>query len=158
MTSSRFVVWRRELWRTCRTLLVVIVAFLIFWTPYAVVIAFDHKDRFDLDLSISPPSFSVYTSVVYCRFPLWVHLWATYWAHMHSTANFWIYMATNREYRIAFARLLGMRNLADRLATVETSVVTSSTSGAPSSVSTTKLMKKDEKRLNERGESSISLK
>ena len=67
-------------------------------------------------------------------------------------------MATNREYRIAFARLLGMRNLADRLATVETSVVTSSTSGAPSSVSTTKLMKKDEKRLNEKGESSISLK
>ena len=67
-------------------------------------------------------------------------------------------MATNREYRIAFARLLGMRNLADRLATLETSVVTSSTSGAPSSVSTTKLMKKDEKRLNEKGESSISLK
>ena len=50
MTSSCFVVCRRELWRTCRTLLVVIVAFLIFWTPYAVVIAFDHKDRFDLDL------------------------------------------------------------------------------------------------------------
>ena len=39
-------------------------------------------------------------------FPVWVHLWVTYLAHLHSVINFWVYMATSKDYRVGYARAL----------------------------------------------------
>ncbi|XP_052763779.1 melatonin receptor type 1B-B-like [Mya arenaria] len=69
-------VWVESL-RSSRTLLVVFLAFVVCWTPYAIVTAMDVNNSFSYEL----------------------HLFITLLAHLHSSLNFIIYMACNSNFR-----------------------------------------------------------
>ncbi|XP_060584622.1 melatonin receptor type 1B-A-like [Ruditapes philippinarum] len=69
-------VWQEAL-RSSRTLVIIFAAFVICWTPYAILTALDVNDTFSTE----------------------VHLFATMLAHLHSSLNFTIYMFTNKRFR-----------------------------------------------------------
>ncbi|KAH3769361.1 hypothetical protein DPMN_170612 [Dreissena polymorpha] len=66
-------VWVETL-RSSKTLLVVFIAFVVCWTPYAIVTALDVENAFPMEL----------------------HLFITLLAHLHSSLNFIIYMFFNK--------------------------------------------------------------
>ena len=68
--------WQETI-RSCRSLLVVFLAFCVCWLPYAVMIAVDLNDQL----------------------PMPVHLWVTWLAHLHSSINWIIYLITNSSFR-----------------------------------------------------------
>ncbi|XP_046363962.1 melatonin receptor type 1B-A-like [Haliotis rufescens] len=76
--------WKETL-RTSRTLFVVFSVFVVCWTPYAIVIALDVKDKMSME----------------------VHLFATLLAHLHSSSNFVVYTICNRSFRSAVKKVIG---------------------------------------------------
>ncbi|KAL8590158.1 hypothetical protein ACOMHN_010353 [Nucella lapillus] len=73
-----------EALRTSRMLMGIFVVFLLCWTPYGVVIVFDFYQELSMEL----------------------HLFITLLAHMHSSANFLVYIVTNRNFRAAAVHFL----------------------------------------------------
>ncbi|KAL4240588.1 hypothetical protein ACF0H5_001380 [Mactra antiquata] len=82
-------IWKESL-RTSRTLVIIFIAFVICWTPYAVVIAFDNSDTASTE----------------------VHLFVTLLAHLHSSLNFTIFVCSNKNFRQAVHSLLRCGKLA----------------------------------------------
>lgn len=79
----------KETIKSARSLFIVVIAFLICWTPYVVVILIDLKDRLSLH----------------------THLFVTFLAHLHSSLNCSIYALTNPKFRrasIIFLQLILM--------------------------------------------------
>ena len=74
----------KEAVQVCRMMVVVVLAFCVCWLPYIVVISVDMEDKL----------------------PLWVHLWATYLAHLHSAINWIIYGITNPAFRKGYKEIL----------------------------------------------------
>ncbi|KAK3089995.1 hypothetical protein FSP39_008304 [Pinctada imbricata] len=71
--------------KASRTLFVIFVVFVVCWTPYAVLIAFDVENTLSVE----------------------VHLFVTLLAHLHSSCNCVIYIVFNRKFRTKLAKLLG---------------------------------------------------
>ncbi|XP_071491133.1 melatonin receptor type 1B-B-like [Diadema antillarum] len=70
--------------RLLRSVLTIVIVFLIMWSPYAVIVVFDFK----------------------ATWPRTVYVVALVMAHMNSCINSIIYGATNRNFRQAYARLI----------------------------------------------------
>ena len=76
-------IWRATI-RSSKTIFVVVIVFLILWSPYAVVIILDHDDTMSVGL----------------------HLYVTLFAHFHSSVNAIVYLATNKQCRSSMRRSL----------------------------------------------------
>ena len=70
--------------RLARTLFVIFVTFATFWLPYALLVAIDVNDTF----------------------PLEVHAIAVFVAHTNSCINWFLYGATNRQFRKGYMQFL----------------------------------------------------
>ncbi|KAH3862551.1 hypothetical protein DPMN_025518 [Dreissena polymorpha] len=79
-------VWVESL-RSSKTLLVIFIAFVVCWTPYAIVTALDVENAFPMEL----------------------HLFITLLAHLHSSLNFTIYMSFNKTFRRTVMTMLCCR-------------------------------------------------
>ena len=66
--------------RQCRSVFLITTAFIVCWAPYICVILIDIEDQL----------------------PLWVHLWVTFLAHLHSVLNTPIYWLSSGTLRKAF--------------------------------------------------------
>ena len=66
--------------RQIKVIFIIFLAFCICWAPYAVVLL---SDEFDV-------------------FPLSVHLYASMFAHLHASVNFFIYGLTNKSLRAGY--------------------------------------------------------
>ena len=69
-----------------RTVFICFVVFVFCWTPYALVVALDHKDVYDTE----------------------VHLYVLLLAHVNSSVNWIVYGASNKYFRRAYFRFLGL--------------------------------------------------
>ena len=85
-SAQNMKVWRASI-RSSKTLFIVLVSFLLFWSPYALVIILDHGDTMSIGL----------------------HLYVTLCAHLHSSANGVIYLVTNSHFRTSMLEFLGCR-------------------------------------------------
>ena len=74
----------RQTKRLLRTIFIIFFIFTLCWTPYAVFVSADYKDRL----------------------PLEVHLFALLLAHTNSSLNCVIYGVTNRDFRKGYARFI----------------------------------------------------
>ena len=74
--------------RSTNTFFCILLAFILMWGPYAVVVAVDIEDRLSLD----------------------VHLYVSALAHMHTALNFVIYALTNQHFRAAFRKVLRLHS------------------------------------------------
>ena len=68
------------------TVFICFVVFVFCWTPYALVVALDHKDMYNTE----------------------VHLYVLLLAHVNSSVNWIVYGATNKYFRRAYFRILGL--------------------------------------------------
>ena len=68
--------WQRN-WKSTRSTLIVFIAFLVCWTPYAVVVTLDTQDTFSIPL----------------------HLYVSLLAHSHGAVTFIIYWTSNSHFR-----------------------------------------------------------
>ncbi|XP_062605965.1 melatonin receptor type 1B-B-like [Saccostrea cucullata] len=80
-------VWRETV-RSSQMLFCIFIAFVICWTPYAIIVTLDVQDTF----------------------PMKVHLFITLTAHLHSSVNGIIYFAGNKRFRIGILRLCVRRS------------------------------------------------
>ena len=70
--------------KSCRSVLIVFIVFVICWVPYALIVSFDVNNTFAMP----------------------VHLYFTLLAHMHSSAPFLVYWCTNSNFRKTTRRVL----------------------------------------------------
>lgn len=92
--------------RTSRTLFVVFCVFLTCWLPYAFVIALDVNNTF----------------------PMWLHLYVTLLAHLHSSANCVVFTICNQKFRYAVLKALGCKTADTKSSFTSSSVPVSSVS------------------------------
>ena len=82
--SAQSSAWKQSVYM-CKSSFILVCAFCICWGPYCIVLLVDFAD----DL------------------PMWLHLWVTYLAHLHSAINWLIYWLTNKKFRQAIVQMLG---------------------------------------------------
>ena len=74
----------RQTTRLFKTICLITFAFIVCWTPYVLIIIIDLADRL----------------------PMWVHLWATFLAHLHSSLSCLIFIFTSSSFKEFFNTVL----------------------------------------------------
>ena len=67
----------RQTNRLFKTICMITFAYIVCWTPYVLIIIIDLADRL----------------------PMWVHLWATFLAHLHSSLSCVIFLFTSSSFK-----------------------------------------------------------